>query len=111
MNTYSMDEMVRGWFVGDFEPAALRSSDVEVAIKHYAAGDTEPRHVHKVATELTAVVSGTVRMNDTELHAGSILKLAPGEACEFVAVTDAVVVAIKTPAARDDKYPVEAVSC
>ena len=58
MTRHALDEMVRGWFVGDFEPTAYRTSEVEVAIKHYVAGDAEERHVHKVATELTAVVSG-----------------------------------------------------
>jgi quercetin dioxygenase-like cupin family protein len=104
---YRLDEMTRGWLVGDFEPTAQRSSEVEVAIKHYTAGDTEPRHVHNVATELTAVVSGWVRMDGRLLHAGDILKLSPGEPCDFQAVTDAVVVAVKLPAVNGDKQLVE----
>lgn len=107
MISSSLDEMVRGWFVGDFEPTVYASSEVEVAIKHYAAGDTEARHVHKVATELTAVVSGTVRMDGRELGAGEILRLEPGEPSDFEAVTDAVVVAVKLPAVAGDKYLVE----
>jgi hypothetical protein len=105
---HQLDEMVRGWFVGDFEPTAFPSSDVEIAIKHYAAGDAEERHVHKVATELTAVVSGTVRMDGQDLNAGEIVKLAPGEPSDFLALTDAVVVAVKLPAVPGDKYLVEA---
>jgi anti-sigma factor ChrR (cupin superfamily) len=105
---HRLDDMVRGWFVGDFEPVAHRTGEVEVAIKHYRAGDAEPRHVHRISTELTAVVSGTVRMDGRDLGAGDILTLAPGEPCDFVAVTDAVVVAVKVPAAKDDKYLVEA---
>jgi quercetin dioxygenase-like cupin family protein len=104
MNHYQLDEMIRGWFVGDFEPTAHRTSEVEIAVKHYRAGDAEERHVHKVATELTAVVSGTVRMDGQELGAGDILSLAPGEPCDFLAVTDAVVVAVKLPAVAGDKY-------
>ncbi len=108
MIQHQLDDMVRGWFIGDFEPVAHRSGEVEVAIKHYVAGDTEPRHVHKISTELTAVVSGTVRMDGRDLGAGDILTLPPGEPCDFEAVTDAVVVAVKVPAAKDDKYLVEA---
>jgi len=107
MTLHTLDGMVRGWFVGDFEPTAFRSSEVEVAIKHYAAGDAEARHVHKVATELTAVVSGSVRMDGRDLHAGDILKLDPGEPCDFLALTDATVVAVKLPAVAGDKYLVE----
>jgi mannose-6-phosphate isomerase-like protein (cupin superfamily) len=108
MKHHRLDEMVRGWFVGDFEPTAYRTSDVEIAIKHYAAGDAEERHVHKVATELTAVVSGRVRMDGRELAPGEILELAPGDPCDFLALTDATVVAVKLPAVPGDKYLVEA---
>ncbi len=108
MIQHQLDDMVRGWFIGDFDPVAHRSGEVEIAIKHYLAGDAEPRHVHKISTELTAVISGSIRMNDRELGAGDILTLEPGEPCDFLAVSDAVVVAVKVPAAKDDKYPVEA---
>lgn len=104
---HRLDEMIRGWFVGDFEPTVERSSQVEVAIKRYAAGDAEARHLHKVATELTAVVSGSVRMDGVDLHAGDIVRIPPGQASDFLALTDAVVVAVKLPAVAGDKYPVE----
>jgi quercetin dioxygenase-like cupin family protein len=107
MTVFKLDDMVRGWFVGDFEPTVERSSAVEVAIKSYAAGDAEERHVHKVATELTAVVSGSVRMDGTDLHAGDIVRIPPGQPSDFMALTDAVVVAVKLPAVAGDKYPVE----
>ncbi len=108
MTRYRLQDMTRGWLVGDFAPTAHRSSEVEVAIKHYEAGETEPRHVHHVATELTAVVSGSVRMDGHELGAGDILKLSPGEPCDFEALTDAVVVAVKLPAVKGDKQLVDA---
>ena len=104
---HKLDDMVRGWFVGDFSPTVESSSEVEVAIKHYVAGDTEERHVHKVATELTAVVSGRVRMDGVELGPGDIAELRPGVPSDFLALTDAAVVAVKLPAVAGDKYPVE----
>jgi quercetin dioxygenase-like cupin family protein len=104
---HRLDDMVRGWFVGDFEPTVHRSAEVEVAIKAYSAGETEGRHVHRIATELTAVVSGSVRMDGTDLHAGDIVEIAPGQPSDFLALTDAVVVAVKLPAVAGDKYPVE----
>lgn len=107
MTVYNLGEMVRGWFVGPFEPTAHATDDVEVCVKNYAAGETEPRHMHKVATEVTAVISGTVRMNGRELDAGEIVVVAPGESTDFVAVTDATTVAVKTPAVADDKYLLE----
>jgi mannose-6-phosphate isomerase-like protein (cupin superfamily) len=102
---HKLDAMIRGWFVGDFEPSVERSSDVEVAEKHYVAAEAEERHLHKVATELTAVVSGRVRMDGVELGPGDIVRIPPGQPSDFLALTDAVVVAVKMPAVAGDKYP------
>ena len=107
MKVVRLQDMVRGWFVGPFEPAALHADGAEVAIKAYGRGEREPRHVHRVAAEVTAVVSGTIRMDGRELGAGDIAVLAPGEASDFLALTDAVVVAVKTPAVPGDKHPAE----
>jgi quercetin dioxygenase-like cupin family protein len=108
MKVHRLDDMTRGWFVGDFAPTLYRTDAVEVAVKHYDAGDAEERHVHRVATELTAVVSGSVRMEGRDLSAGDIVVLEPGDPSDFLAVTDAVVVAVKLPAVPGDKYLVEA---
>lgn len=101
-----LERMVKGWFVGDFAPVALRTSDCEVAIKHYAAGDHEGAHYHAVATELTAIVSGRVRMLGGEWGPGDILTIEPGEATDFLALTDAVTVVVKHPSAPDDKFEI-----
>jgi mannose-6-phosphate isomerase-like protein (cupin superfamily) len=97
--------MVNGWFIGDFEPSLYPTQNVEVAVKHYSAGDHEGRHHHKFATELTAIVSGTARMGDREVGPGDIVVLEPGEASDFTALTDVALVAVKLPAVKDDKYP------
>jgi quercetin dioxygenase-like cupin family protein len=99
-----MSDMVKGWFVGNFEPTALTSNQFEVGLKHYKQGDSEQRHVHKVATEITVVVSGEVRMNGETFTTGDIIVLEPGEPTDFAATTDATTVVVKTPSAPSDKY-------
>ena len=104
MRVDRLEAMTKGWFVGDFVPAALRSSACEVAIKHYAAGDAEAAHVHRIATEITAIVSGRVRMCGDEWTAGDILTIEPGEATDFLALTDTVTVVVKLPSVPNDKH-------
>jgi len=104
MNCYKLDNMVKGWFVGDFSPVALSNKNFEVAIKKYNAGDFEPLHVHKIATELTAIVSGRAIMCGKEWGDGDIIILSPGDETSFEAVTDVVTVVVKTPSVLDDKY-------
>ena len=104
MRTARLDDMIKGWFVGDFEPNVLRTEAFEVAVKHYAAGDSEELHHHRVATEVTVVISGDVRMCGQTWRPGDIVVLDPGDATSFEALTPATVVAVKAPSAKADKY-------
>ncbi len=104
VTAYQLTDMVGGWFVGDFTPAALRCEAAEVAVKHYKAGDAEDSHEHRVATEVTLIVSGSARMCGRTLVAGDILVLPPGTATGFVAVEDTTTVAVKTPSVIGDRY-------
>lgn len=108
MDAYKLDDMVKGWFVGGFSPTALQTSDCEVAVKHYKAGDQEGAHFHKIATEITVIVSGQVRMAGRTWGPGDIVVLKPGEITDFVAITDAVNVVVKHPGASNDKYLADA---
>lgn len=103
-----LEEMVKGWFVGDFSPTAHQTQACEVAVKHYSAGDHESAHYHKVATEITLVISGHVRMAGREWGPGDIVVLSPGEVTDFEALTDTINVVVKTPGALDDKFLVKA---
>lgn len=96
--------MIKGWFVGNFDPSLLKTNDVEVAVKHYKKGESEEKHYHKVATEITVVISGKVRMNGIEYLEGDIIVIEPGESTDFEALTDAVNTVVKYPGANNDKY-------
>ena len=107
MKTAKLADMAKGWFVGNFEPTLYKTNDVEVAVKSYSAGAYENRHYHKIATEITVVTKGVIRMNDIEYTEGDIIIMEPGEATDFYAVTDAENVVVKLPGANNDKYIVE----
>ena len=64
----------------------------------------EQRHYHKIATEITAIVSGRVKMNGVVYESGDIITLSPGEESDFLALEDSVNVVVKIPGANDDKY-------
>ena len=104
MTSYKLDQMVKGWFIGAFNPTAHQTKSCEVAVKKYKAGDTEAMHFHKIATEITLVVSGRVRMVGRIWEEGDIIVLSPGEATDFEALTDAVNVVVKTPSCTTDKF-------
>lgn len=98
--------MKGGWFVGDFQPSIFKTGEFEVAIKNYGIGDHEPAHYHKVATELTVIVKGIVKMNGAIYNEGDIIKLEPGESTDFTVVSDeAITAVVKYPCVAGDKYP------
>lgn len=107
MKTARLDEMTKGWFVGNFFPTLYRTNEVEVAVKRYEAGAHEAKHYHKIATEITVVTKGTVRMNGVEYTEGDIIVMEPNEATDFHALTDAENVVVKIPGANNDKYIME----
>jgi len=106
MRTAKLGEMVKGWFVGGFLPTAHNTDSCEVGIKHYKGGEKEAAHYHKIATEITVLLSGSVIMRDQVWNAGDIIVLEPGDVTAFQALTDAVTVVVKVPGALNDKYVV-----
>jgi quercetin dioxygenase-like cupin family protein len=104
MKVAKLKEMTKGWFIGNFEPTLFKTNAVEVAVKEYRKGESEDRHYHKIATEITVITKGKVRMNGTIYGEGDILVIKPSEATDFVALTDAMTTVIKLPGANNDKY-------
>jgi quercetin dioxygenase-like cupin family protein len=105
MKVARLEAMIKGWFVGNFEPTLLRTNDVEVAVKEYNRGDYEAKHFHKIATEITVIVEGRVRMNGVEYTKGDIVVMEPNEATDFECLVDGTKnVVVKFPGANNDKY-------
>ena len=104
MKTDKLRNMVKGWFVGNFEPSLYKTNDVEVAIKQYKAGNFEEAHYHKIATEITVIIGGEVKMGENVYKDGDIVVIKPNETVDFLAITDAVTAVVKIPGANNDKY-------
>ncbi len=104
MKLFKLDDMVKGWFVGNFSPTIINTNDVEVAVKKYKAGEHEGQHYHKLATEITVITDGEVVMNGTTYRSGDIIVIEPFTATDFRAITDVTTTVVKFPGASNDKY-------
>ena len=105
MKIAKLDDMIKGWFIGNFEPSLCKTNDVEVAVKKYNKGDFEDKHYHKIATEYTLIISGRVRMNNKEYKNGDIIIMEPYETTDFECLEDNTIsVVVKLPGANNDKY-------
>jgi polynucleotide 5'-kinase involved in rRNA processing len=104
MKVFNLGEMIKGWFVGSFSPSAFSTNAVEVAVKKYKAGTYESEHFHKIATEITVITDGEVKMNGIAYCSGAIIVIEPNQATDFLAITDVTTTVVKIPGAIDDKY-------
>ena len=104
MKTGALDDTVRGWFAGDFPQAVYRTRDFEASVKYDKAGDKYEKHTHKIATEITVVISGRLRFNDRICCKNDILVIEPGEAADCEALEDSISVVIKAPGVPGDKF-------
>ena len=96
--------MVKGWFIGNFNPSIYKTNKVEVAIKKYKTGDYEDSHYHKIAKEITVIITGKVEMNKEKYKEGDIIIIEPYETVDFYAVTDVITAVVKIPGVNNDKY-------
>lgn len=104
ITVHKLSNMVKGWFVGNFEPTLVKTNAVEVGVKSYKKGDYEGKHHHKKAQEITVIVTGRVRMNGVEYGEGDILVIDPLHSTDFEALTDVKTCVVKYPGAENDKY-------
>ncbi|CAN2171028.1 hypothetical protein MCEMRE212_00055 [Candidatus Nanopelagicaceae bacterium] len=103
MQINRIEEFVKGWFVGDFSPVILHSEEYEVAVKWFKAGEVEPLHKQIIATEITVVIEGEIRLGERNFVKGDVITIPPGELAAFESITDSALVCVKNPSIPNDK--------
>jgi hypothetical protein len=103
MELSNVRSYVGGWFIGDFEPTMMNTNEFELCLKRYSKGDREALHYQMIAIEFTLVIEGTCRIGSHQLGPDDVLRIDPGEAADFEALTDVVLVALKSPSLPSDK--------
>lgn len=98
------DSGARGWFLGDFPEAVVRTKDFEVCYQTNAHEINQRDHVHKVITEIQLITRGKMIINGEVFGPGDICVLEPGEEYRATYQEPTDVVAVKFPSIPDDKY-------
>ena len=58
-----LDQMTRGWVIGNFTPSILKTSQFEVGYLSHKKDEIWPAHVHNEADEYNILVKGTMKLN------------------------------------------------
>ena len=104
---FNLNDMVGGWFVGNFNPSVIMTEKCEVSIKRYKKNDYEKKHFHKEAIELTVIISGEVEMNNVIYKENDIILIDKNEVTDFKCLTDVITCVYKSVSVSKDKYIVE----
>jgi len=96
--------MHRGWFIGNFEPSVLRSAGFEVGVLTHLKGEQWSAHYHKIGTEYNVLLTGTMNVCETELVAGDIFTIKPGEIADPTFYEDCTILCVKVPSDTADKF-------
>lgn len=101
MKISRIENMKGGWFVGDFEPVAYKTSDFEVSYKIHPQGERWDFHYHTEVTEINYLVRGEMTLQNQLLKSGDIFVLEPFEVADPEFITDCEIVCVKTPSIND----------
>ncbi len=104
MKISKLNDMTRGWFIGDFEPSIIRTQAFEVGILTHKKDENWEEHYHKIASEYNVLLKGKMSINGTLLNEGDIFILEPMETALPVFMEDCVVLCVKVPSVIGDKY-------
>ncbi len=99
-----INRMVRGWFVGNFEPNIYKTEHFEVGCLTHKKGEAKEAHYHKETTEINLLVSGSMTLQNTLLSSGDLFILEKGEIADPIFHEDCTVVVVKIPSLPNDKY-------
>lgn len=101
MKVDRIENMKGGWFVGNFEPSAYKTSDFEVSYKLHPAGEKWDYHYHTKVTEINYLIKGEMTLQNKLLTSGDIFTLYPFEIADPTFHTDCEIICVKIPSAND----------
>lgn len=103
MKIYNFEDMIGGWFVGNFSPTAYEAK-FEVCYKQHKKDEKWDTHYHKKATEINLLISGKMMINNIVINAGQIFVIEPYYVSSPIFLEDCSLVIVKTVSDKNDKY-------
>jgi len=98
-----IENYIRGWFIGNFEPSILKTKEFEVAIISHHKDEKIPLHYHSELEEYNVLLSGSMIVNNETLSEGDIFVLVRKEVVDVTVLEDSKVLCIKVPSIPEDK--------
>ena len=102
-----IEDSVGGWYIGNFDKAAYKTSSFEASYKFHAKGEKYGWHYHQHLDEINLVISGKMRIQGHEFSSGDIFILEPYDIADPEFLEDCQIICIKAPNITNDKIDVK----
>jgi mannose-6-phosphate isomerase-like protein (cupin superfamily) len=103
---FQLDDFVRGWFVGNFEPSIVKTDKYEIGLLTHNKGEKWDFHYHKLADEINFLVEGRMRINERLIEKGSLFVIQKNQLTCPDFLENCKILCIKVPSVPTDKYSV-----
>ena len=107
MEVFNIKNMKKGWFIGNFSPAVLKTERFEVGLHEYKKDNPTCNHYHKKSTEINVIIEGKMIVNNQTLSAGDIFCFDPYVVSECTFLEDTKLIAVRDSSFPNDKYSAE----
>jgi hypothetical protein len=101
-----LENFVRGWFIGNFEPTLLKTDAFEIGVQNYTKDFIGQKHYQIKSVEYNIVLQGKVLVNNKILKKNDIFIFNPLEVTDFKSLTKSTILSIKIPSIPNDKVNV-----
>jgi|LauGreDrversion4_2_1035121.scaffolds.fasta_scaffold617702_2 quercetin dioxygenase-like cupin family protein len=102
-----INNFIRGWFIGNFEPSLFKTDNFEVGYLTHKKGEKWPKHYHKESVEINYLIKGKMLIQNKELNSGDLFMFEKGEVADPIFLQDCELIVVKVPSIPNDKYLVE----
>jgi dTDP-glucose pyrophosphorylase len=100
---YKLEDMFRGWFVGDFEPSVFKHAGVEIGYLLHKKGEKWQTHYHNNLVEVNLLIQGRMILNDIEINKNEIFVIDKKVIACPIFLEDCYIMCIKIPSMVGDK--------
>lgn len=103
MKIFKLSEMVKGWFIGNFDPSAYKTDLFEINYRNHPKGESWDFHYHTESREINLVVHSKMIFNGVELSDGDIFIVDPWQISDPSFLEDTSVICVRVPSVNDKK--------
>jgi hypothetical protein len=106
MKKTRIEDYKRGWFIGNFEPSILKTTEFEVGYLRHSKNEKWNSHFHKESIEYNVLIRGKMIIQNQILEEGDVFVFEKNEVADPQFLEDCELIVVKVPSVIGDKYEI-----